>query len=177
LDPLSLFFVQRANFIDELPLFGKMQLKIIPFESKHAVDFKTLNLAWLEQYFYIEEKDKILLSDCENAIVNKGGYIFMAEYNNTIVGCFSLLPYKDKNFELGKMAVDASYHGLQFGQQLLSFAIEFAKEQHWEIITLYSSTKLPAALHIYRKYGFRDVELENNLPYERSDVKMELSLN
>ena len=75
------------------------------------------------------------------------------------------------------MAVDASYHVLQFGQLLLSFAIEFAKKQHWEIITLYSSTKLPAALHIYRKYGFRDVELENNLPYERSDVKMELSLN
>lgn len=177
MNPLSLFFVQRANFIDELPLFGKMQLKIIPFESKHAVDFKTLNLAWLEQYFYVEEKDKILLSDCENAIVDKGGYIFMAEYNNTIVGCFSLQPYKDKNFELGKMAVDASYHGLQFGQQILSFAIEFAKGQHWETITLYSSTKLPAALHIYRKYGFRDVELENNLPYERSDVKMELSLN
>lgn len=153
-----------------------MQLKIIPFESKYALDFKTLNLAWLEQYFYVEEKDKILLSDCENVIVNKGGYIFMAEYNNTIVGCFSLLPYKDKNFELGKMAVDVNYHGLQFGQRLLSFAIEFAKEQRWETITLYSSTKLPAALHIYRKYGFRDVELENNLPYERSDVKMELSL-
>jgi ribosomal protein S18 acetylase RimI-like enzyme len=100
----------------------------------------------------------------------------MAEYKNTIVGCFSLLPHKNNNYELGKMAIDVNYHGLQFGQKLVSFAIEFAKEQHWETITLYSSSKLPTALHIYRKYGFRDVELEKNLPYERSDVKMELSL-
>lgn len=154
-----------------------MSLKILPFESKHALNFKTLNIAWLEEYFYVEEKDKILLSDCENAIIAKGGYIFMAEYNKIIVGCFSLLPYKNKNFELGKMAVDVNYQGLAFGQKLVSFAIDFAKEQNWEKITLYSSTKLPAALHIYRKYGFRDVELEKNLPYERSDVKMELSLN
>lgn len=148
----------------------------MPFQSKHALDFKTLNIAWLERYFYVEEKDEILLSDCKNAILDKGGYIFMAEYKNTIVGCFSLLPYKNNNYELGKMAIDVNYHGLQFGQKLVSFAIEFAKEQHWETITLYSSTKLPTALHIYRKYGFRDVELEKNLPYERSDVKMELSL-
>lgn len=154
-----------------------MSLNIIPFESKHALDFKTLNLAWLERYFYVEEKDKILLNDCEHVIINKGGYIFMAEYNKVVVGCFSLLPYKEKNFELGKMAVDVNYRGLQFGQQLLSFAIEFAKKQQWNTLTLYSSTKLPTALHIYRKNGFKEVKLENNLPYERSDIKMELVLS
>jgi GNAT superfamily N-acetyltransferase len=153
-----------------------MALKIIPFESKHAVDFRDLNIAWLEKYFFVEAKDKILLDDCENSILGIGGYIFMAEYENSIVGCFSLIPYKEDNYELGKMAVDPNYQGLKIGQQLLSYAIEFAKKNKWKAITLYSSTKLPTALHVYRKYGFKDLELEKDLPYARSDVKMELSL-
>lgn len=153
-----------------------MSLKIIPFESKHACYFKDLNIAWLEKYFYVEPKDEILLGDCENAILGIGGYIFMAEYESAIVGCLSFIPYKGNHFELGKMAVDQDYHGLKIGQQLLSFAIDFAKKNNWDAITLYSSTKLPTALHIYRKYGFKDVELEKDLPYARSDVKMELNL-
>ena len=153
-----------------------MSLKIIPFEPKHAVHFKDLNVAWLEKYFYVEPKDEVLLSDCENSILGIGGYIFMAAYQDDIVGCFSLIPYRENHYELGKMAVDTDYQGLKIGQRLLAFAIDFAKKNNWNAITLYSSTKLPTALHIYSKYGFKEVELEKELPYARSDVKMELHL-
>lgn len=153
-----------------------MSVKIFPFEPKHAIDFKNLNVAWLEKYFYVEPKDEELLSDCENSILAIGGYIFMAAYENVIVGCFSLIPYKENHYELGKMAVDPNYHGLKIGQQLLTFAIDFAKKNTWNAITLYSSTKLPTALHIYKKYGFIEVQLEEELPYARSDIKMELIL-
>lgn len=154
-----------------------MSLKIFPFQSKFASDFKKLNIAWLEKYFYVEPKDEVLLSDCENSIIANGGYIFMATYKNAMVGCFSFIPFKKNHYELGKMAVDPNYQGLKIGQQLLSFAIDFAKKNNWDAITLYSSSKLPTALYIYRKYGFKDVELEKELPYARSDVKMELLLN
>lgn len=153
-----------------------MSVKIFPFESINAIDFKKLNVAWLEKYFYVEPKDEELLSDCESSIIANGGFIFMASYEGTIVGCFSLIPYKHNHYELGKMAVDPNYQGLKIGQQLISYAIGFAKQKKWDAITLYSSTKLPTALHIYRKYGFKDIELEKDLPYLRSDVKMELNL-
>ncbi len=153
-----------------------MPLRIIPFEPRLAKRFKDLNVAWLERYFYVEAKDEILLKNCENSIIGIGGFIFFAEYKQVIAGCFSLIPSKEKQFELGKMAVDPAYQGLKIGQQLLEFAIEFGKEKQWEKIILYSSTKLPTALHVYRKYGFKEVPLEKNLPYERSDIKMELVL-
>lgn len=154
-----------------------MTIKIIPYQSKHAADFKNLNLAWLEKYFFVEGKDKILLNDCENSILGIGGYIFMAEYDTIIVGCFSFIPHKKGYFELGKMAVHQDYQGKGVGKQLLTYAIAIAKEHNWKGIILYSSTKLPIALHIYRKQGFKDIELEKELPYARSDVKMKLSLN
>ncbi len=153
-----------------------MSLKVIPFKSEHANAFKALNIAWLEKYFVVEPKDEILLGDCENAIIAVGGYIFMGEYDNEIVACFSLIPYQEHYYELGKMAVDPKYQGLKIGQQLLSFAIAFAKKKGWHGIVLYSSTKLPTALHVYRKYGFKEVTLEKDLPYIRSDIKMELNL-
>ncbi|WP_425237317.1 GNAT family N-acetyltransferase [Ulvibacterium sp.] len=154
-----------------------MSLRIVPFEPKYAHSFRDLNIAWLKKYFHVEDKDALLLENCQESIIDIGGFIFLAEYKGKIVGCFSFIPYDEKVFELGKMAVDPNHQGLKIGQELLSFAIEFAKENHWKSIVLYSSTKLDAALHIYRKYGFVEVELEKELPYERSDIKMELIFN
>ncbi len=153
-----------------------MLLQIIPFQSTYADRFKALNIAWLERYFAVEPKDELLLGNCEESIINQGGYIFFAEWNNEIVGCFSFIKMEEGIYELGKMAVDERYQGLKIGQSLLSYGIEFAKEQRWTSILLYSSRKLTNALHIYQKFGFKEIELEKNNPYSRGDIKMELGL-
>lgn len=153
-----------------------MSVQIIPFNPKYISDFRELNIAWLEKYFYVEDKDKELLEDCEKSIIDKGGFIFFAKIDEKIVGCFSFIPINNILFELGKMAVDPQYQGHKIGQTLMNFAIDFAKLKQWNKVVLYSSSKLPTALYIYKKYGFEHVELEKDLPYARSDVKMELKL-
>ncbi|SHI75721.1 Acetyltransferase (GNAT) domain-containing protein [Arenibacter nanhaiticus] len=152
-------------------------LKILPFSSQYAADFKNLNIAWLEQYFYVEPKDINLLENCEETIINKDGFIYFAQYNDEIVGCFALLQLSPTEYELGKMAVTTKYQGLKIGQTLMNFAIEFAHQKQWHKLVLYSSTKLENALHIYRKYGFKEVVLESDIPFDRSDIKMELVLD
>ncbi|CAM4259639.1 GNAT family N-acetyltransferase [Zobellia nedashkovskayae] len=153
-----------------------MSIKIIPFKPAYAPIFKELNQKWIEQYFTIEPKDLYLLGNCQEHIIDKGGYIFFAKKEDTITGCFALLPVSNTTFELGKMAVSTEFQGLKIGQKLLSFAIKFAKEQCWETLILYSSTKLDNALHIYKKFGFEEVPIERNLDYARSDIKMQLTL-
>lgn len=153
-----------------------MLVNIIPFEPQYAGSFKDLNLAWLEAYFYVEPTDEILLKNCKESIIDQGGYIFLAKYMDEIVGCFSFLKVNEQSYEFGKMAVSEAHQGHRIGQQLMQFAIDFAKAKDWKKLTLYSSTKLPAALHIYEKYGFEHVALEKDLPYVRSDVKMQLIL-
>lgn len=153
-----------------------MSLVIVPFIPEYALKFKELNVAWLQKYFYVEPKDSELLEGCKESIIDKGGHIFFAQYDEEIVGCFSLIKINDTHFELGKMAVEPKFQGLRIGQQLIQFAIDFANENQWHKITLYSSTKLPHALYLYRKYGFTEIELEKDLPYARSDIKMELKL-
>ncbi|MEM9143047.1 MAG: GNAT family N-acetyltransferase [Bacteroidota bacterium] len=154
-----------------------MSPQIIPFETKHAPIFRDLNLAWLNTYFSVEPKDRELLDSCEDAIIKKGGYIFMVEQQGIIAGCYALLPSGKGVFEFGKMAVDSAYQGLGLGQHLMEHALGFARRKKWKSLVLYSSTQLPTALHIYWKFGFREIPLEKNLPYTRSDIKMELILD
>lgn len=167
----------NINFIVSINHLMSMSIKIIPFEPKYAKSFKELNIAWLEKYFYVESHDADLMEKCEQTIINTGGFIFFAQYQETIVGCYSFIKIDEGIYELGKMAVAPKYQGLKIGQALMEHATAYAKTHKWQKILLYSNTKLENAIYIYRKYGFREVELEPNTPYERSNIKMELFLD
>lgn len=151
-------------------------LTIVPYEPKYNQNFRDLNIAWINEYFKVEKKDRELLNDPQSSIIAKGGYIFIGLWYNKPVGCFALIKKEIDRYELGKMAVNKSHHGLKIGQSMLAYAIDVARTENWKTLELYSSTKLDAALHIYKKFGFKEVSLEDNLEYLRSDVKMELTL-
>ncbi|MEP2278043.1 GNAT family N-acetyltransferase [Maribacter sp.] len=151
-------------------------LSIVPYEPKYTENFRDLNIAWITEYFKVDKKDKELLEHSQSKIIDKGGYIFIGLWNDKPVGCYALIKKETKCYELGKMAVDKKHQGLKIGQQMLAHAITFSKRKNWEILELYSSTKLDTALHIYKKFGFKNVTPENNLEYLRSDIKMELTL-
>ena len=70
------------------------------------------------------------------------------------------------------MAVAPKYQGLKIGEKLMDFCIQFAKNQQWKSVTLYSNRKLIPAIELYKKTGFKEVELEKKSHYERSDIKM-----
>ena len=152
-------------------------MQITPFRPGLAKNFRDLNLSWLEKYFYVEPKDTELLENCESSIINKGGYIFFAEIDSEIVGCYSMIKLKDSIYEFGKMAVNQSYQGHKIGQKLMIHGIAFAKSQNWKELILYSNTILEPAIHIYKKFGFREVALEKDTPYARSNIKMQLVLH
>lgn len=152
-------------------------IDIIAFENTYAKDFYNLNIEWLKTFFYVEPFDEEVLSKPDVYIINKGGFIFFAKLDDTIVGTVALMPTKaERVFELTKMAVSPKRRGYKIGQQLMQHCIDFAKSYNFKGLMLYSNTKLENAIYIYKKYGFVEVPLELNSPYVRSDIKMELEL-
>lgn len=149
---------------------------IIPFEPRYAAYFKDLNLVGKERYFEVAQETIGVLGNFEQVIIESGGFIYFAEYKDAIVGYFALIKINEKSLELGKTAADSIFHGLKIGQKLLSFAIDFAKSKTWDTLVHYSSTKLGTALHMYWKYGFKEVALDNETTYLRSDIKTQLPL-
>lgn len=152
-------------------------MKIIPFESVYAEDFKALNIAWLEKYFYVEPHDEEVLSQPEKFITKPGGKIFLVQEQEEIIGCVALMKIKDRVFELTKMAITPKHQGRKIGQKLMEFSIKFAEKQNWDELIIYSNRKLENAIYIYQKYGFIEIPIEKNNPYSRGDIKMRLALS
>ncbi|WP_431241540.1 GNAT family N-acetyltransferase [Flavobacterium sp. P21] len=152
------------------------KIEIIPFSPDLKEHIKTLNIAWLEKYFRVEDKDKITLSNPQEEIIDKGGMIFYAKYNDEILGTVSLLKENDFTFELSKMAVSDKAQGLGIGNKLLEHCIKIAKEKDMKTLFLYSNTALLPAIHLYKKFGFKEIPLEKGI-YERADIKMEKKIS
>ena len=148
---------------------------IIPFSDTCSNAIKTLNLQWLTKYFKVEPKDEMVLSNPKSEIIDKGGFIFYAQYKGSIVGTVSLLKIDEVTFELSKMAVSSSVQGIGIGKQMLEHCFEFSKHNNINKLILYSNRSLQSAIHLYTKYGFKEIPLESGI-YERADIKMEKSI-
>ena len=150
-----------------------MGIKITTFKDNYAKDFYDLNIEWLKTFFYVEDFDEDVLSKPKQYIINRGGHIFFALKDNVVLGTVALMPTEDNRIlELTKMAVLPKARGQKIGQKLMQYCIDFAKQQELYALMLYSNTILENAIYIYRKYGFKEVELETDSPYERSNIKM-----
>lgn len=145
---------------------------IIPFSPAEKEAIKTLNLEWLQKYFRVEPKDELVLSDPQGQIIDKGGIIFYAKYKDEIVGTVSLIKIDNTTYELSKMAVTDGVQGLGIGKKLMLHCIAVAEEKEMEKLILYSNRKLLSAIHLYDKFGFVEIPLEDGV-YERADIKME----
>lgn len=141
----------------------------------HQVCFESLNRAWIEEYFEMEELDIQVLSDPVTHILAPGGKILMAYLGGVVAGTVALRPAGDNTWEFTKMAVAESFRGQRIGQALAEAAIEEARKLRAERIILYSNSILKPALALYQKLRFRHQPLDNT--YRRSDVKMELALH
>ena len=151
------------------------QIEIIGFDDSLVSYFRDLNIAWLERYFYVKPIDEEIFAAPQQYILDEGGYIFFAKYGDAIVGTCALMKLKNGDFELAKMAVDEKFQGKKVGHALLNAVVEKATDMGLAKIILYSNTKLQPAIHLYRKFGFVEVPLDNT-GYKRSNIKMEKDL-
>lgn len=152
-----------------------MNIEIVGYKDELAKYFTALNIAWLKKYFVVELIDHERLSDPKKFIIDEGGFIYFADVDGKIAGTFALIKIDKGIYELSKMAVEESSLGKKIGNKMLEFCIDEAKGLKAHKIILYSNTKLEPAIHLYQKFGFKEVPL-NNSGYERANIKMEINI-
>ncbi len=150
-------------------------ITIIPFTQSLAHHFTALNKAWLQKYFVVETIDEMMLAKPKQYFIDKGGFIFFAMYGNEVAGTFALLKVSDTIFELSKMAEDEKFQGKNIGNALMEFCLQEAKKLQLDKVILYSNTLLGPAIHLYRKYGFKEVP-DFKSEYKRANIKMEIDI-
>lgn len=149
---------------------------IVPYRPELREAFGTLNRAWIERFFRLEEADVSVLDDPEGAIIAPGGQIFFALDGAEVVGTAAALRESAARFELAKMAVSPSHQGRGIGRQLAGAVIQFARECGAEVVFLETNSHLLPAIRLYERLGFVATPPPHPSPYARSDVYMELRL-
>lgn len=175
------FLLQQKSLFkrvsDQKKLRESKNVEIVEYDSKYKEAFKALNVEWISNYFEMEESDYKALDNPEDYIINKGGKILVALYENEPVGVCALIKSNvaDYDFEMAKMAVSPKAQGKSIGWLLGKAIANKAKELGAKKIYLESNTILKPAINLYYKLGFEKVfGLET--PYKRCNIQMELVL-
>jgi len=150
-------------------------IEIIDYSGEYANDFRDLNLEWLEKYNLTESHDLEVINHPKEAVLDKGGYIFLAREGDRIVGTAGIANEGDSIYELVKMTVAPAFRGQGISKMLIEKCLDKARELNAKKIFLYSNSQLQTAIALYKKYGFVHVDASNS-PLLSADVKMELAL-
>lgn len=171
--------------IDQKSLFERVKekkkeretglLSIVDYDASYQAIFKSMNQAWIEANFVMEEADHISLDHPDEYIINKGGHILIALYDGVPAGVCALIKMDHElyGYELAKMAVSPKFQGKGIGYFLGNAIVDRAKDLGSNAIYLVSNTKLTPAIRLYKKMGFVEVEGLPS-PYDRANIKMEL---
>jgi GNAT superfamily N-acetyltransferase len=150
------------------------EVTIVDFTPAYAQAFKDLNKEWIATYFKMEASDYKALDGAQSYILDNGGHILVALYNDEPVGVCALIKMQDPKYqyELAKMAVSPSMRGKKIGWILGQAAVDKARSLGASYIYLESNTILTPAIRLYEKLGFTRVE-GRPTPYERCNIQME----
>ena len=151
-------------------------VQIAPYEAKYHQEYKKLSMEWLEKFDLFEEADRVMLEHPKEYILDKEGYIFLAHYDNTIVGTIAVIKIGESSFEILKLGVNENFQGLGIGRKLMVYCLDLCKQLQARKIILETNTKLVSAIKLYESLGFKEIPLIGAM-YETADYKMELELN
>lgn len=148
-------------------------VKIVDYNPTYQQAFRDLNVEWISKYFKMEPADYQALDHPQSYILDKGGHILVALYQDQPVGVCALIK-KDHpvfDYELGKMAVSPAAQGKNIGFLLGKAILDKARELGARNVFLESNTLLKPAIGLYYKLGFEKISGYPS-PYERSNIQM-----
>jgi putative acetyltransferase len=151
------------------------EISIIEFEPSYAVDFRRLNLDWLEKYRLTEPQDLKVIDNPQKEIIDTGGFIFLARYGLEIAGTAAMIKESASRYELVKMSVAPALQGKGIGKLLLEACLQRAKKEGVKKVYLQSNSQLKTAVSLYEKFGFKHIPVKN-AHYLTADIMMELLL-
>jgi len=115
------------------------------------------------------------LLDIETNYLNRGGLFDLIEdENGKLVGTFGLYPLDANTCELRKMYLMPAVRGQGLGKYVLRKAVERAKEMGFKEMVLETSSKLVAAIQLYRQFGFLPIQIKHVTPRADQSYGMKL---
>lgn len=147
-------------------------MKVITFEEKYRQAFIDFNTEWIVSNFgFLEEHDKETFEKIDEEI-KAGAMIFFAVEDDVALATCMAMPMQGATWELCKLGSNKNVPHKGAGSAVFEAAMNWALGHGAERLFILSNSKLKPALHIYEKYGFQEIELED-YEYVRGDIAFE----
>lgn len=103
------------------------------------------------------------------------GRLYLAYVDGDAAGCIGLRRMDEETCEMKRLYVRPKYRGIDIASRLVERLIEDAGQIGYRTMLLDTLPFLQGAIHLYRKYGFYEIERYNDSPVEHA-VYMRLDL-
>jgi GNAT superfamily N-acetyltransferase len=84
--------------------------------------------------------------------------IWLVEIKHQIVGCIAIVNHGRREAQLRWFFVHPDFRGHGIGTYLLTEAVAFCKQQRYETVSLWTTSELRTAHHLYIRAGFKKTE-------------------
>lgn len=147
-------------------------MEIIEYDAKYKDDFIRFNKDWILDNFGVLEKEDIETFDTIDEELAKGGMIYFAvEGGVALAACMTKLMENDM-WEICKLCSNKNRPHKGCGTAVFHAAMQWAVDHGAKRLFILSNSKLKAAIHIYEKYGFKEIKLDG-YEYVRGDIAFE----
>ncbi|OUO95046.1 GNAT family N-acetyltransferase [Cloacibacillus sp. An23] len=142
------------------------------YQEKYKQTFNDLNTEWIVKLFGKVEKEDTETFGHLNEILAGGAMIYLAVEGDKVLAVCMVRPTGNGEWEMCKMGAAGQCTGTGAGSAVFESCRNYALAYGAKRIFLLSNDKLKPALHIYEKFGFKEVKLEN-YEYERGNIAYE----
>lgn len=97
--------------------------------------------------------------------------LWIVERDRALVGCIAIVAASEHVAQLRWFLVTPDARGIGLGKRLLGDAIDFAALSDYRSIVLWTVSRLEAAGHLYRSFGFQKVEAVHQVRWGRDVIE------
>jgi ribosomal protein S18 acetylase RimI-like enzyme len=151
--------------------------RIETYRDEYRSEFERLNRDWIEAFFVLEDADREIFRQPDEAVIEPGGEIFFVVDDDGVQGTCAVVPHEPGVFEIAKMAVAPGARGRGYGDLLMEASVEFARRAGARRVVIVSNTVLAPAIRLYQKHGFVQVPLEEHERFARANIRLERELS
>jgi putative acetyltransferase len=152
-------------------------MEIIQYQEKYREDFVRLNTEWLERFYTVEPYDQDMMDRVEE-FIEKGGMVYFAIEKGKVLSTCMTMPLYGDVWEMCKLASVGQYTGTGAGSAVFKACMDYAISKGAKKLSLISCKALKPAIHIYEKFGFKEVPLNKEFwGAEKADIEMEYKVD
>ena len=147
-------------------------MKIIEYDSAYRQDFIDFNTAWIiDNFGFLEAEDLETFEKIDEELEEGAMIYFAVEEGHALATCMAK-PMEEDTWEICKLGSDKNRPHEGCGSAVFEAAMDWAEDHGAKRLFILSNSKLKPALHIYEKYGFKEIKLDD-YEYERGDIAFE----